>query len=55
MGQVATSDTSNLAFFSKDKIDKPLVQNKDPDIEYNHMDKYITFVIGDGDNIDFIK
>ena len=56
MGQIASSGVSNLAYFSnKPRVTSPLKQNPDPDIEYDSSNKYIAFVIGDGDNIAMIK
>jgi len=57
MGQVA-SQSNNLAFFSrKARISTPLLQNtfdsaKKP---FNKSKTYVTFIIGDGDNVDFMK
>ena len=52
MGQVATNNVSNLAFFSRDgPIVEPLEQNPSPKEVYNESITYLALVIGDGDNI----
>lgn len=57
MGAVPT-ETFNMSFFSTRRapIDKPgvVVQTKAEDITYDSNKTYVAFVIGDGDNIDFI-
>ena len=56
MGQIATTGVTNLAYFSnKKRITVPLKQNPDPDITYSPRNKYIAFVVGDGDNIGMVK
>ena len=57
MGQVATVGVNNLAFFSRSPpISTPIVQNSPlPPLAYNASKTYIAFVVGDGDNIAFIK
>jgi len=57
VGQIATEGTSNLAFFSrKPHISEPLVQNPDPPSqEYDRKKTYVTFIVGDGDNINYMK
>lgn len=56
MGQIASSGVSNMAYFSnKPRITSPLKQNTDPELEYNSSNKYIAFIIGDGDNIAMVK
>ncbi len=56
LGQIATTGVTNLAFFSNKKhITVPLKQNPDPNITYSPRNKYIAFVVGDGDNIGMVK
>ena len=56
MGQVA-SLLSNLGFFSREPaITAPLAQNPEPSTApYNASKTYLTVVLGDGDNVAFIK
>lgn len=52
MGQVATGSMTNMAFWSRrPPITKPLTQNPSPKEVYDSSRTYISFVIGDGDNI----
>jgi hypothetical protein len=56
MGQIATENVNNLSFFSRNgPITTPLVQNKPKDTTYDPSKTYISFVIGDGDNVNFVK
>jgi hypothetical protein len=59
MGQVASNGCSNLAYYSRNgHLKIPMVQVKDPgsiDLPYNKSKTYITFVMGDGDNLNFVK
>lgn len=56
MGQVATTGVTNLAYFSrKGPITTPLQQNPVPWIPFNSSKTYMTFIVGDGDNIAYIK
>lgn len=59
LGQVASNGCSNLAFFSrKPQISEPLKQVPDPPsmlAEYNKSQTYVTVIIGDGDNVNFVK
>ena len=56
MGQVATCDATNLAFWSrKPPIETPLRQNRSPPDVYNASTTYIAFVIGDGDNVAMVQ
>ena len=60
MGQVASSGVSNLAFFSdaRRSINKAGELKNNPtngDIKYDKSKTYIAFVIGDGDNVSFMK
>jgi hypothetical protein len=59
MGQIATEGVNNLSFFTRNKaaITTPLIQNQNmmKYEVYNASKTYITFVLGDGDNINFIK
>jgi hypothetical protein len=57
LGQVA-SQVNNFAFFSrKPRISQPVLQ---PTVDttsasFNKSKTYVTFIIGDGDNVDFMK
>lgn len=56
LGQIATVGVNNLAFYAlAPPITAPLLQNTAPAVEFNASRTYITFVVGDGDNIDFVK
>ena len=56
MGQIATSGVNNLAFFSRTpSIRTPLRQNASPRHIFNASRTYIGFVLGDGDNVAFVK
>lgn len=56
MGQIASDGFNNLAFFSrKPRISVPLLQNPDPQLKYNKSKTYMAFVVGDGDNLNFLK
>jgi len=64
MGQVASDGCSNLSFFSGRpsanhyKIIKPILQVPDPATihePYNASLTYLTVVMGDGDNLNFVK
>jgi len=56
MGQIATSGVSNLAYFDRQPaITQPLIQNIQPNEVYNASRSYVTLVMGDGDNIQFLK
>lgn len=60
MGQVASDDCNNLAYFSrkpsKPPITSPLKQNPDPSVgKYNKSKTYVAFVVGDGDSIKHVK
>lgn len=57
MGQIASNGCANLAYYSRrPPVTEPLVQNAEPSAEpYNASKTYITFIIGDGDNVNFIK
>jgi len=58
MGQVASSGVNNLAFFSrKAPITKPLLQNPtgSQTMRFNASKTYLTLIVGDGDNIAFMK
>ena len=55
-GQVATTGVNNLAFFSRaPAVTLPLVQNPSPRVTYNSSKTYMTFIVGDGDNVAYIK
>eukprot|EP01048_Picozoa_sp_COSAG05_P020044 COSAG05_NODE_3307_length_2162_cov_1.789142_1_plen_612_part_00 len=58
MGQIASDGCNNLAYFSRHgPITSPLRQNPEPEQEdqYDPTVTYIGLVIGDGDNINFMK
>jgi hypothetical protein len=56
MGQVATSGVSNLAFLSRaPPLTAPLVQVPAPAIPFNASRTYVSFIVGDGDNIAYLK
>lgn len=56
MGQIATVGVSNLAFFARQAaITEPLLQNVQPVEVYNASKTYLSLVMGDGDNIQFLK
>lgn len=60
MGQVASDGCSNLSFYSSmgKSIDKPLLQVPDPPTiheAYSPNITYLTVVMGDGDNLNFVK
>lgn len=47
---------NNLAFFSRaPPVTSPLVQNPTPKISFNASKTYMTFIVGDGDNVAYIK
>jgi hypothetical protein len=58
MGQIASSASSNLAFWSqwnKFKQEEKLKQTNENEIEYNSNTTYIALVYGDLDNIDYVQ
>ena len=56
MGQIASNGFNNLAYFSSaEQLDEPLVQNPDPPSSLNKSKTYVSLVVGDGDNLNFIK
>ena len=59
MGQIASTGVNNLAFFSRSpRIAAPLAQAPTPAaaaIVYNASRTYLSIVIGDGDNLAFVK
>ena len=43
---------NNLSFFSrKPPVTAPLAQNPTPSVPWNASKTYVSFVVGDGDNI----
>merc|ERR1719191_193282 len=55
MGQVASWDANNLAYFGRKPIRAPLQQApRLPQKKYNASATYVTLIIGDGDNIDYL-
>eukprot|EP00939_MAST-03C_sp_MAST-3C-sp1_P000953 g953.t1 len=59
MGQVASNGCNNLAFFqSRDNDNEPVASasvTTTPTATYNASKTYVGIVIGDGDNVNFIK
>ena len=56
MGQIASDGLSNLAYFSrKEAITSPVPQNPSPSIKYKSINTYVSIIIGDGDNLNFLK
>ena len=56
MGQVATVGVNNLAYFSRaPPITAPIAQNPAPPRAFNASKTYLALVVGDGDNIAFVK
>eukprot|EP00658_Telonema_sp_P-2_P022878 TRINITY_DN19164_c0_g1_i7.p1 TRINITY_DN19164_c0_g1~~TRINITY_DN19164_c0_g1_i7.p1 ORF type:complete len:353 (-),score=68.75 TRINITY_DN19164_c0_g1_i7:426-1484(-) len=57
MGQVATDGVNNLAFWSRlPPISTPLRQNPPSSVRpFNKSRTYISLVVGDGDNVAFVK
>ncbi len=57
MGQIASNGVNNLGFFSREPaIDSPLKQNPEPTrAPYNKSRTYIAFIVGDGDNVGYVK
>jgi hypothetical protein len=50
--QVASTGVNNLSFLSrKGPITAPLTQNPAPAVAFNASKTYVSFVVGDGDNI----
>jgi len=56
MGQIASSGTNNLAFLSrKPEITTPLQSNPAELESFNASTTYISFIMGDGDNVQYLK
>ena len=60
MGQIASDGCNNLAFYSRLSKGKKhsYIQNPNPPsyyVPFNRSKTYITFIIGDGDNVNFVK
>jgi hypothetical protein len=56
MGQIASANFNNLAFFGRaPAVQAPLPQNALPRVTYNASRTYMAFVVGDGDNLDYLK
>jgi len=59
LGQIASLGFNNLGYFSRErhKITSPLSQPPDPDvdIQYDSSTTYVAFIIGDGDNLLYMK
>lgn len=57
LGQSATGGVPNLSYFSSKAITTPLLQNPTPlsSERFNASKTYMAFVIGDGDNVAFMR
>ena len=56
MGQVASAGTINLAYWTQAKpVTTPLPFNPTPTTIYNSSKTYIAFLVGDGDNLDYLQ
>ena len=60
LGQIASAGTANLAFWAseRDTITQPLPFNPSSSaaaVTFNASKTYLAFVIGDGDNLDFVQ
>ena len=57
MGQIASGGFNNLSYFSiKPPITEPMVQkNAEVTTTFDPEKVYMAFIIGDGDNLDFVK
>ena len=56
MGECASSGFNNLAYLSRaSPIVKPLPHNPEPRITFNASKTYVAFVMGDGDNTQYLK
>ena len=56
MGQVASDGFNNLAFMSRTpSINKPFIQNPSSSMIFNQSKIYLSFTIGDGDNLNYLK
>ncbi|GMH54210.1 hypothetical protein TrLO_g6395 [Triparma laevis f. longispina] len=57
LGQIASVSVNNLGFYSRNpvSVDNPLKVNPAPEVVYDLEKKYVAFVIGDGDNLYFLK
>ena len=57
MGQIASNGFSNLAYWSRaERVTAPIAQPADPPAVAFDADRtYVSFVVGDGDNLNFIK
>ena len=56
LGQIASSGTPNLSFFKRweGEIDTTPAGNPDGERDFEGNDVYVTFVVGDGDNLNVI-
>ena len=56
MGQIASDGVDNLAYWSRTPtITQPLPHNQHPAVAYGKERTYIAFLIGDGDNVAYLK
>jgi hypothetical protein len=58
MGQVASAGTNNLAFMSRKPeitVDTPMRSNPAPLEAFNESMSYLSFIMGDGDNVQYLK
>ncbi|GMH92945.1 hypothetical protein TrST_g3806 [Triparma strigata] len=57
LGQIASVSVNNLNFYSQNPVtpENPLKVNAPPDVVYDATKKYVAIIIGDGDNLYFLK
>lgn len=57
MGQIASAGTSNLAYWTGERpqIQAALPHNQQSPTVYNASNTYVAFLVGDGDNLDYIQ
>ncbi len=56
MGQIASDGVVNLAYWSREPpLTQPLPHNDGPPVIYDHRRTYVAFLIGDGDNVAYLK
>ncbi len=56
MGECASEGYNNLAFLSRSPaITRPLPVNPESRIVYNSSKTYMSFIMGDGDNTQYLK
>jgi len=56
LGQIASDGVNNLAYWSRTPaIRTPLRQNREPALLFNQSKVYVSLVVGDGDNVGYLK